>query len=251
MTDTRKWSALAVVLVAAIFAASWFLLISPKRSEAAELKGKAVSRADANARLEQQIQVLKAQQEDLPRQRARLATLRRQIPDNPALPSLIRDLTAAGRKTGVSIDSMSPAVPVALVAPGLVALRWRRPPRAPTPQRAPTPHRHRRGRDDDPGCAGRPSRTLYQVPLTVNVTGTLLRARAVPQQGRELPALVPGQWLHARRRTHGRRGRTTAGQPHDRPDRPGVPQPAGSSRPDHHGDRRSGDDHRPVGVTHE
>ena len=58
MTDTRKWSALAVVLVAAIFAASWFLLISPKRGEAAELKGRAVTRADANARLEQQIQVL-------------------------------------------------------------------------------------------------------------------------------------------------------------------------------------------------
>jgi Tfp pilus assembly protein PilO len=167
MTDIRKWSALAVVLVAAIFAASWFLLISPKRSEAAELTGKAVSRAEANSRLEQQIQVLKAQQEDLPRQRARLATLRRQIPDNPALPSLIRDLTAAGRKTGVSLDSLAPSAPVALVAPALVAAPVAAPaegtetstdtaaPAAPVAPAAPTA-----------------SRTLYQVPVAVNVTGT-------------------------------------------------------------------------------
>ena len=34
--------------------------------------------------------------------------LRKQIPDNPALPTLIRNLTASGRKVGVTIDSMAP-----------------------------------------------------------------------------------------------------------------------------------------------
>jgi Tfp pilus assembly protein PilO len=186
MTDIRKWSALAVVLVAAIFAASWFLLISPKRGEAADLKEQAVSQADGNARLEQQLQVLQAQQDDLPRQRARLATLRQQIPDNPALPSLIRDLTAAGRKTGVSIDTMAPATPVALVTPALVA-----------PVAAPAEGTDTAAAGTDTAAAGTdtaaagtdtaaagtdtaagtpvvaaPVRTLYQVPLTLNVSGS-------------------------------------------------------------------------------
>ncbi len=170
MTDIRKLTALTVVLALAIFAAGWFLLISPKRGEAAELKSQAVTRSEANSRLEQQIQVLKAQQEDLPRQRARLATLRRQIPDNPALPSLIRDLTAAGRKTGVSLDSLSPSVPVALVAPALVA-----PPVAPPVEGTETTTE-----TTDTAAPAAPvapaaptaSRTLYQVPVAVNVTGT-------------------------------------------------------------------------------
>ncbi len=51
MTDTRKWSALAVVLVAAIFAAGWFLLVSPKRGEASELRSRRCTQEEANARL--------------------------------------------------------------------------------------------------------------------------------------------------------------------------------------------------------
>ena len=116
MTDTRKWSALAAVLVVAIFAAGWFLLISPKRGDAADLRGKAASKSQENARLQEQIAMLQEQQKGLPTQRAQLAAMRAQIPTNPALPSLIRDLTAAGKKAGVSIDSMAPTLPVALVA---------------------------------------------------------------------------------------------------------------------------------------
>jgi type IV pilus assembly protein PilO len=115
MSVTRKWSLLAAVLALAIIAAGWFLLIAPKRTEAAGLREQTVSQEDANARLTQQLEVLRAQQAELPQQRARLAVMRTQIPDNPALPSLIRDLTTAGRKVGVSIDTMAPAVPAPLV----------------------------------------------------------------------------------------------------------------------------------------
>ena len=150
MTDTRKWSAVAVVLVAAIFAAGWFLLVAPKRTEAADLQAKKVSQEGTNTSLEQKLQQLKAQQADLPQKRARLAAITTKIPTNPALPSLIRDLTAAGRKIGVSIDSMAPSAPLAVVAaaPGAVAA-------AP----APVP-------------AAGTSDALYQVPLTLNVTGS-------------------------------------------------------------------------------
>jgi type IV pilus assembly protein PilO len=153
MTVTRKWSLLALLLVLAISAAGWFLLISPKRSEAADLRGQTATQEDANARLEQKIQVLMAQQEELPRQRARLALIRSQIPDNPALPALVRDLTAAGRKVGASIDAMSPSLPVAAA------------PAAQTPVAATS------GETAETAPAA-PTAALYQVPLNLEVSGS-------------------------------------------------------------------------------
>jgi type IV pilus assembly protein PilO len=175
MTDTRKWSALAVVLIAAIFAASWFLLISPKRGEAADLRDQTVTQQEANARLQQQLQVLQAQQQDLPKQRAVLAKLRTQIPDNPALPSLIRDLTAAGRKVGVSLDTLAPAEPTAVVPPVPVA---------PVTTTETTDGGTEGASTDgatstadaataaDTVAPMAPATTLFQVPLTMNVTGS-------------------------------------------------------------------------------
>ena len=94
MSLTRKWSLLAAVLVVAIFAAGWFLLIAPKRTEANDLKTQAATQERDNAALVQKLAELKAQQAELPQQRAKLAVFRTQIPDNPALPSLVRNLTA-------------------------------------------------------------------------------------------------------------------------------------------------------------
>lgn len=154
MSVTRKWSLLAAVLVLAILAAGWFLLIAPKRSEASGLRAQAATQQDANARLLQQLAVLKAQQAELPEQRAKLAVMRTQIPDNPALPTLIRDLTAAGRKVGVSIDAMAPSTPaaVAVVQPAPV-----------------TTTSSSGGRTAAPVAA---APALYQVPLALNVTGS-------------------------------------------------------------------------------
>jgi type IV pilus assembly protein PilO len=153
MTVTRKWSLLALLLVVAIFAAGWFLLISPKRGEAADLRSQTATQEDANARLEDKIQVLMAQQKDLPRQRARLAVIRTQIPDNPALPALVRDLTAAGRKVGATINTMSPSLPVAAV------------PSAQAPVATGT-----EGETTTPAVA--PAASLYQVPLNLDVSGS-------------------------------------------------------------------------------
>jgi Tfp pilus assembly protein PilO len=156
MTDTRKWSALAAVLVVAIFAAGWFLLVSPKRGDAAEIRQQAVTKAQANSRLQEQIAMLQEQLKDLPQQQATLASLRTKIPNNPALPALIRDLTAAGKKAGVSIDSMAPSAPAALVAAPAAAV---------TATGA-------AGKSSAPAAPAAPPQTLYQVPLALNVTGS-------------------------------------------------------------------------------
>jgi type IV pilus assembly protein PilO len=113
MSMTRRWSLLTAVLIVAILAASWFLLVSPKRSEAAELRGKAAQEQAANDALVVQLNQLKAQSLDLPKKKAELAVLATQIPDNPALPTLVRSLTAAGKKVGVSVIAMKPGTPAA------------------------------------------------------------------------------------------------------------------------------------------
>lgn len=167
MTVTRKWSLLAALLVLAIVAAGWFLLIAPKRSEASDLRTKTLSQNEANDRLTQQISVLKAQQAELPAQRARLAVLKTRIPENPALPTLIRSLTSAGRKVGATIDTMSPAVPVAVVSAAPV-----------TPVAPPVEATTTEPSDSAPPAAPAPvvaapaAASLYEVPLTLSVSGS-------------------------------------------------------------------------------
>ena len=161
MTATRKWAALAVLLVAAIFVASWFLLIGPKRSDAAKLRADTVSQDAKNQELVQALEVLKAQAQDLPKQEAFLAQIRRQLPDNPALPTLIRNLTSAANKSGVELTSLTPELPVAVVAPAVAV--------APAPAATTT--------EGDQAAApaavtAPPAPTLYQVPITVKTNGS-------------------------------------------------------------------------------
>ena len=95
--------ALTGVVVLAVLAAGWLLLVSPQRAEAAD-----AARADrgpaatANATLRDQA-ALAPQAEDLPAQRAQLAAVPRKIPDNPALPALLRALTGQRRDAGVEL----------------------------------------------------------------------------------------------------------------------------------------------------
>jgi Tfp pilus assembly protein PilO len=162
MTATRKWSALTVLLVAAIFAASWFGLIAPKRSDANGLTAQRVEQDANNQRLVQQLEVLKAQAQDLPKQEAFLAQIRKQLPDNPALPTLIRDLTTAAKKSGVDLTSLAPDLPVAVTA-AVVA-----PTVAPTTTADPA----KEGSDTVAAVPAPAAPTLFQVPITVKTTGS-------------------------------------------------------------------------------
>ncbi|MDQ1643653.1 MAG: hypothetical protein QOJ90_3004 [Actinomycetota bacterium] len=168
MTVTRKWSLLTGVLIVAILAASWFLLIAPKRAKAASIKTQTATQEDANTRLKDKISQLMAQQQDLPRQVARLAQIRGQIPDNPALPTLIRDLSTAAKKSGLSLDSLAPAEPTAVtdvVVPVAVA---------PTTAATGSTTTGSTPTDSTPTVAAPavPAPTLFQVPVTLNATGS-------------------------------------------------------------------------------
>ena len=123
MNKMRQWSMLTGLAVIVVFAAGWFLAVSPQRHHAADLRSQATTQQAANAQLLGQINQLKQQQKGLPAQQRLLDRIAAQIPDNPALPGLIRELSSAANAAGVDLESMAPAVPtpVAATSTGSVA----------------------------------------------------------------------------------------------------------------------------------
>jgi len=116
MTTTRRWVAGAVAAALVLVLASWFLLISPQRSQAAELRAQAMEQQETNDSIRLQTQQLKAQFASLPQRQAELAEIRRQMPSTPDLASLVRQLSTTADEAGVKLTSVSPAQPQALGA---------------------------------------------------------------------------------------------------------------------------------------
>jgi Tfp pilus assembly protein PilO len=121
MTRTAKWSALTAGLVVVLLIAGWMLLVSPKRGEAAETRDQVETMDQATVLLTSKIARLKVQAADLPKEQAKLTQIRSQIPDNPELPRLIRDLSKAAKSAGAVLDSVAPSTPAPLDASGATA----------------------------------------------------------------------------------------------------------------------------------
>ena len=111
MTKTRTWSAATAGLCVLLILAAYFLLIAPKRAEAADLRDQTVAQDQANQQTQVKTQQLKAQYAQLPAKQAELAVIKQQLPDNPALPGLIRTLSAMADASGVTLVSLAPAPP--------------------------------------------------------------------------------------------------------------------------------------------
>jgi Tfp pilus assembly protein PilO len=114
MTRTRRWAVGTALLVLLIMLAGWLLLVSPKRSEADDVRAQAAAQEAKNAELTSQISQLQAQQKQLPQQEAKLATIREQIPQTPALPPLVRTLSSIADSANVVVTALTPATPAAL-----------------------------------------------------------------------------------------------------------------------------------------
>ena len=120
MDKVKRWVALAAVVSVGVLAAGWFLLVQPKHAEAAELRAQAEQEATANDAMRTHLAVLKAQARNLPKQQAKLAEVSEEIPDDPALPSLIRALMSASEASGVEFLSLTPGTPTAAGSLSLV-----------------------------------------------------------------------------------------------------------------------------------
>jgi len=160
VTRTRQWTVGTALLVVLMLVAGWFLLISPKRSEAADLQTQTTAQMAQNASLQNQIAVLQSQAKNLPAQQAELAAIRQHLPDNPALPGLVRSLTDAAAKSGVTLVSLAPSTPAAAPAPKTTA---------PSGTSATAPAT---GTGQSAAAAAAAGATLQMVPIVVTVTGS-------------------------------------------------------------------------------
>ena len=109
MTRSRTWTIGTAVVVLAALAIGWFLLISPKRSEASELKATAEAANAQNLITEAKIRQLKLQQKQLPAQRAEIAAIQQQLPAEPLLPSMIRQTSNAAEDANVDLLGIAPS----------------------------------------------------------------------------------------------------------------------------------------------
>jgi Tfp pilus assembly protein PilO len=114
MEKMRQWSILTGLTVVVVFAAGWFLAVSPQRHHAAELRAQTATQLSANAQLLTQVDQLKQQKIGLPAQQRLLDQIAAKVPDNPALPALIRELSTAATAAGVDLVSMAPSQPAAV-----------------------------------------------------------------------------------------------------------------------------------------
>ena len=115
MTKSRQWSVGTAVVAVILLVASWFVLIAPQRSEAASLREQTSQQESFNEQVKLKTQQLKAQFASLPARQAQLAEIKQQMPENPALPSLVRDLSKYADQAGVVLVSVAPTAPVPLV----------------------------------------------------------------------------------------------------------------------------------------
>jgi len=118
MTKLRQLWLLTALAAFAVLAGGYFLLVSPKSSQASSLRGETATQQTANQAVKSQIDQLNKQKRDLPAKQALLAEFAGKIPSNPALPALIRTLSDAADKAGVELIAVTPGMPTFTKAPG-------------------------------------------------------------------------------------------------------------------------------------
>ena len=112
LTTARGWLAATAVVAVLLTTAVWFLLISPTRAEAAATRELTAAAEASNAQLVVRLEQLEQQFIELPAKEAELAAVRVAMPEDDALPELIRTVDAYAAETGVTLMSLAPGAPV-------------------------------------------------------------------------------------------------------------------------------------------
>jgi Tfp pilus assembly protein PilO len=113
---TAKWSAGAALACVVVLAATWFLLISPRRAQVAETRDQQVAAQQANDVLRAKVAQLKAQFAELPQTKAELARLHQQLTPTADMPALVRTISDLSTAAGTSLTNITPGVASALGA---------------------------------------------------------------------------------------------------------------------------------------
>lgn len=111
----KYWRLIGIGVALLVVMVGYLVVMSPNRSEANALRESAASQVLANQQLRSRISLLKKQNEEIPDQLAALAEIEDKVPDNAAIPTLIRNITAAATDANVTMMGITPDQPVAMV----------------------------------------------------------------------------------------------------------------------------------------
>jgi len=146
MNKTRQWTLLTALGAVGILLVGWFVIVSPQHKHAASLRTQASGIEQSNQSLQAQVRQLQRQQAGVPAAQKQLAAIGTKIPDNPALPALIRQLSAAAKSSGVDLVSLAPGTPSAAGGPAT--------------------------------STAAAASSLLQIPVTISVTGSYFNAES-------------------------------------------------------------------------
>jgi Tfp pilus assembly protein PilO len=111
MRNNRIWIIGATILSIAVLALGWFIGISPKLAEAADLSAQQEGVASNNAALRVKVEALKKQYATINDLRSQLDVLQAQVPSDLRIDDFFDELNEAAKATGVSIQSFTSTTP--------------------------------------------------------------------------------------------------------------------------------------------
>ncbi|GIF12583.1 type 4a pilus biogenesis protein PilO [Actinoplanes teichomyceticus] len=103
----RIWLFGGLAVIALLIAAGWFLLISPKYTEASDVRSQVDDTTAQLATLRRQLSDLKADNANLKKYQDELAKNRKALPDGDDIPALLRQLQNMGTKLDVEVTAYS------------------------------------------------------------------------------------------------------------------------------------------------
>jgi Tfp pilus assembly protein PilO len=110
-TRTSRWSAVTALVCLVLLAATWFLLVSPRRADVTQINEERLSAEAANLTLERRIVELREQYGELAALEAERDAIRAQLPPAAAVPSLVRNLSTLAGDAGIELLSVTPGTP--------------------------------------------------------------------------------------------------------------------------------------------
>lgn len=119
----RGIAIIGAVACLAVLVAGWFLLVAPVNSDISKTKAATAAQLSTNDGLQLTLASMRSIAKKLPQEKAELAALNQRIPDQTQLPDLLRAIQKAATRTGVTMSTLTPTQPTALVgAPGVSAI---------------------------------------------------------------------------------------------------------------------------------
>ncbi|HEX4429780.1 MAG TPA: type 4a pilus biogenesis protein PilO [Frankiaceae bacterium] len=110
----------AAVAGLAVLAGGWFLLVKPVRSDISKVKAQTTQQQSDNDSSRLQLQSMQSIAKHLPAEKAELAVLSQRVPNQVELPAILRSMQALAKASGVTLATITPAVPTPLTgAPGI------------------------------------------------------------------------------------------------------------------------------------